>query len=309
LFQTPDTPNLQTYINFESTPEAADFGPVAQGAFQARLQLAAGSMLNQVEGNINLDLERSLPPYLYDIEIYQSLHATDPLHVDCLLGRTNVKYIIRPAPADSAATHGIGDVFNGSAMPSRLYEDLCFVPRTYVADNSLFSTSSDETLDHLAAPDFDALNTVILAAAAGASPDVATALRPARGDAGLKPGATAAVSGSAPSGQVEIVHRDPNSVTLRAQLARPAYVVLLDRYDPNWQATLDGHPAPVLRANQIFRAVYAGAGPHDIRFEYRQRGFRLGMIISLLTAATLAVLYCELSARLRKSGSRGVDPR
>ena len=155
-------------------------------------------------------------------------------------------------------------------MPSRLYEDLCFVPRTYVAGNSLFSTNSDETLDHLASPDFDALNTVILAAPAGSSPSV---------------------SGADPAGQVEIVHRDPNSVTLRARLARPAYVVLLDRYDPNWQATLDGRPAPILRANQIFRAVYAGAGLHEIRFDYHQHGLRLGAILSILTAAALAVLY------------------
>jgi hypothetical protein len=271
IVQTPDTKNLQTYINFESIPEAVDFGPVGQAAFQGRLQLATGSMLNQVEGSINLDLERSLPPYLYDVEIFQNRQATDPLHVDCLLGRTNVKYIIRPTPADSAATRAIGDVFNGSSMPSRLYEDLCFVPRTYVAGNSLFSTSSAETLDHLASPDFDALNTVILAAPAGSSP---------------------AVSGSVPAaGQVEIVHRDPNSVTLRAQLARPGYVVLLDRYDPNWQAMLDGRPAPVLRANQIFRAVYAGAGLHEIRFDYHQHGFRLGIISSLLTLAALVVLY------------------
>lgn len=270
IVQMPDTKNVQTYINFESIPEAADFGAMAQGALQARLQLATGSMLNQVEGSINLDIERSLPPYLYDIEIFQNRQAIDPLHVDCLLGRTNVKYIIRPTPADSPATRTLGNVFNGSPKPSRLYEDLCFVPRTYVAGNSLLSTSSPETLDHLASPDFDALNTVILAAAAGSSP---------------------AVSGSAPAGQVEIIHRDPNSVTLRAQLKRPAYVVLLDRFDPNWQATLDGHPASVLRANQIFRAVYAGVGLHEIRFAYRQRGFRLGVIISFLTLVTLAVLY------------------
>jgi hypothetical protein len=286
VVQTSDTKNLQTYINFESTPEAANFGPMAQGAFQARLQLAAGSMLNQVEGNINLDLERSLPPYLYDVEIFQDRQAADPLHVDCMLGRTNVKYIIRPTPADSAATHAMGDVFNGSPVPSRLYEDLCFVPRAYVAGNSLSSTSSAETLDHLASPDFDALNTVILAAAPGSSPDVGPAFGAARGVGGLKPGATPAAS----AGQVEIVHRDPNSVTLRAQLARPAYVVLLDRYDPNWQATLDGHPAPVIRANQIFRAVYADAGHHEIRFDYRQRGFRLGIIVSLLTFVALIVL-------------------
>jgi hypothetical protein len=270
IVQTPDTQNLQTYTNFESIPEAAEYGPMAEGAFQSRLQLATGSMLNQVEGSINLDIERSLPPYLYDIEIFQNRQDIDTLHIDCLLGRTNVKYIIRPTPADSAATRALGDIFNGSSKPSRLYEDLCFVPRTYVAGNSLFSTNTAETLNHLASPDFDALNTVILSAAAGSSP---------------------AVSASAPAGHVEIVYRGPNSVKLRAQLTRPAYVVLLDRYDPNWQATLDGHPAPVLRANQIFRAVYTGAGLHEICFDYRQRGLRLGMLLSILTAATLALLY------------------
>jgi len=294
---TPDTQNLQTYVNFESIPEAANFGPMAQGAFQARLQLAAGSMLNQVEGSINLDLERSLPPYLYDIEIYQDRQATDPLHVDCLLGRTNVKYIIRPTPADSAATRALGDVFNGSPMPSRLYEDLCFVPRTYVAGNALFSTNSAETLDRLASPDFDALNTVILAAppgnvAQGPLSGPAAFPSPREEPQGRTAGpALPAGGGLAPAGQVEIVHRDPNSVTLRAQLARPAYVVLLDRYDPNWQATLDGRPAPVFRANQIFRAVYAEAGLHEIRFDYRQWGLRPGVIISLLTAATVIALY------------------
>jgi hypothetical protein len=47
----------------------------------------------------------------------------------------------------------------------------------------------------------------------------------------------------------------------------------------------------VLRANQIFRAVYAGAGLHEIRFDYRQRGLWLGVIISLLACVTLAGLY------------------
>lgn len=298
VVQTPDTQNLQTYINFESIPEAADFGPMGQGAFQARLQLATGSMLNQVEGSINLDLERSLPPYLYNIEIYQDRQAADPLHVDCLLGRTNVKYIIRPKPADSAATRALGNVFNGSPMPSRLYEDLCFAPRAYVAGYSLFSNDSAETLDHMADPDFDATDTVILAALPDAtraqgSPSSPVALPPPPPETpGRKSGSALPVaSGSPPAGEVEIVHRDPDSVTLRAQLSRPGYVVLLDRYDPNWQATLDGHPAPVLRANQIFRAVYAEAGSHEIRYDYRQRGLFLGLVISLAAFLALAALY------------------
>jgi hypothetical protein len=268
---TPDTQGPQSFVNFESMPEAAEFGPMAEGALQQRLQLATGAMLNQVEGNINLDLERSMPPYLYDVEFYQNREAAHPELVDCMLGRTNVKYIVRPARADSAATRWMGEVFNGSTAPSALYEDMCFVPRSYVAGNSLFSMNSAETLDRMASQNFDALNTVILAAAPVSSPAVGPS--------------------ASPAGQVEIVHRDPNSVTLRAELARPAYVVLLERYDPDWQGTLDGHPAPVLRANQIFRAVYAGAGVHEIRFKYRQHGLRLGVIISLLTLAALAVLY------------------
>ncbi len=273
VVQTPEIGNVQTYINFESLPEAAELGPAGQGAFQPRSQLATGSMLNEVEGSINLDLERSLPPYLYDVEIYQDRHVNDPMHVDCMLGRTNVKYIIRPKAADNAAVMPLGEVFNGSSLPSRLYQDVCFLPRAYVAGNSLFSTDSNETLDYLAWPEFDASNSVILAVKSGSSPNV---------------------SGSSSAGEVEIVRRDPNSVTLRAQLTRPGYVVLLDRYDPNWLATLDGRPAPVLRANQIFRAIYAAAGTHEVHFEYRQRGFRLGLVLSLATLAVLIALYFKL---------------
>ncbi len=316
--QTSGATNLQTFINFQSLRALDGLPEIAQGTFQSRLQLAAGSMYYRVEGSISVDTERSAPPFLYDVEIYLERMKSDLLRCNCLLGRTNVKYILRPTPADSAATRAIGDVFNGSVVPSRLYEDLCFVPRAYVADNSLFSMSSHETLDHLASLDFDALNTVILAAPPGtvaqgslSSPAVfpprrgfgttdkgeitpapaRTGSAPVEEPQGRKAGpALPADNGSAPAGQVKIVHREPNSVILRAQLARPGYVVLLDRYDPNWQATLDGRPARVLRANQIFRAVYAGPGQHEIRFDYHQHGLRSGLIISLLTLATLIVL-------------------
>src|SRR5208282_4963236 len=147
LMPKANTGGLQSFVSFESMPEAAEFGPEAQGALQSRLQLATGSVLNQVEGNINLDLERSLPPYLYEVEFYQSREAAHRGLVDCMLGRTNVKYVIRPTRADSAATRWRGEVFNGSEAPSALYEDLCFVPRAYVAGNSLFSMNSAETLD------------------------------------------------------------------------------------------------------------------------------------------------------------------
>jgi len=262
--------DLQRYVNFQSIPEVAELPPLAQGAFQDRLLLATGSMLFEVEGSINLDLERSLPPYLYDLEIYLNRQAPDALHRDCLLGRTNVKYLIEPERRDSPVVRLAGDVFNGSPKPSYLYEDLCFVPRAYVAGSSLSTLSSLETLQRLASPGFDAQGEVILAA---------------------EPGAAPALQSSEPAGQVGILERRPNAVRLRAKLLRPGYVLLLERYDPSWHARVDGREVRVWRANQLFRAVYVEAGQHEICFYYRQRGLKVGLVVSLVTGLLLAFLY------------------
>ena len=240
---TADTGNLQSYVSFEAIPEVAGLPPIAQGEFQQKLVLGAGSMLNGVEEGLNLDIERSLPPFLYDLWIYVLRQAPDTLHLDCLLGRTNVKYIIRPKRNNSSGSRVLAEVFNGSPKPSYLSEDLFSMPRAYVAGTSIFTTSPLETLPRMASPDFDATGTVILAS---------------------EPGDHPAVQNSGSVGRVEITRRHPNKVTLSASLTKPGYVVLLDRYDSNWHAEIDGREVPVLRANQLFRAVYAPAGTHTL---------------------------------------------
>jgi len=260
----------QNFVNFDTIPEGRDLqDPVARGAFLSRLELTTGVMLDRVEAGLSGDIERQLPPFLRDMEFYLNLNKSNPAR-SCLLGRTNVKYLLESGTANSPATRKIGDVFNGSLTPLHLYENLCFVPRTYVAGNSKFLSGSEETLQLLGSQEFDASNAVILAVA---------------------PGSTPSVGGQDIAGQAEIVHRDPNSVDLRARLSRPGYIVLLERYEPNWHAELDGHPAAVIRANQLFRAVYASAGTHTLRFYYRQRGLKPGMVLSLATLAGCLLIY------------------
>ncbi|MGB9486430.1 MAG: hypothetical protein WCD04_10010, partial [Terriglobia bacterium] len=264
------TGGTRGFVNFESFREVARLPAVAQGAFQQKLLLGMGSMVERVEGSFDLDMDRSLPPFAYDVWIYVGRQAPDTLRLDCLLGRTNVKYVLGSVGRESAAVRVLGEIFNGSPKPSYLYEDLYFVPRAYVADTSIFTTSPLEALRRMASPEFDALGNVILAADAGDSP---------------------AVQGPGPAGRVEITERQPNTVTLQADLSRPGYVVLLDRYDSNWHASLDGQEVPVLRANQLFRAVYALAGKHRLCFDYHQSGLLPGAIISALTCILLAGLY------------------
>ncbi|MGE0747437.1 MAG: hypothetical protein AB7K86_19410 [Rhodospirillales bacterium] len=47
------------------------------------------------------------------------------------------------------------------------------------------------------------------------------------------------------------------------------FVVLHDVWHPWWQAEIDGRPAPMLRANVLFRAVAVPPGRHAVRFVFR----------------------------------------
>jgi hypothetical protein len=264
------TPDVQGFLNFESIPEAAGLSPLAQIAFRDRLVLARGAMLEKVEGVSNIDVEGSFPPFLYDYWMFMIRGLADPARAACLMGRTNVKYQVFAQPQAISLIREVAPIFNGSSAPNYLYENLCATPRAYVAGSASYSRSAGETLTKLSDPAFDAEGEIILA---------------------REPDATPPLAGSGVAGRVEIISREPNAVLLRADLSRPGYAVLLDRFDPNWHATLDGREVLILRANQVFRAVYAPEGQHEIRFYYRQRWLKVGLFISLATILLLTALY------------------
>ena len=50
--------------------------------------------------------------------------------------------------------------------------------------------------------------------------------------------------------------------------AKGGIVVLHDLYYPGWQVRIDGEPAPILRANVLFRGAEVPAGHHLVAFEF-----------------------------------------
>jgi hypothetical protein len=71
----------------------------------------------------------------------------------------------------------------------------------------------------------------------------------------------------------------------------PALLVMSETYYPGWQATIDGRPAPVLRANYVLRAIPVPAGPHTIQLLFRPLSFTIGAIVTSLTVAALIVVF------------------
>jgi hypothetical protein len=103
-------------------------------------------------------------------------------------------------------------------------------------------------------------------------------------------------------GEARILSAEASHVELEASACDESYLVLSDTHYPGWEAALNGAPVPIHRANYALRAVRLPAGVHRVRFEYHPRSFHLGLALTLLTGAGLAVAL--VLARRRNTGRR-----
>jgi membrane protein YfhO/6-pyruvoyl-tetrahydropterin synthase-like protein len=100
----------------------------------------------------------------------------------------------------------------------------------------------------------------------------------------------------------EFIEDGLNRVVVRARLPGDGYLALMDSYTPDWRVDVDGRPAPLMRANGLFRAVHLVAGTHVVTFTYHPSMFYLGARITGATAAALA-LWCLVGLRRAKQGA------
>ena len=71
------------------------------------------------------------------------------------------------------------------------------------------------------------------------------------------------------SGTAEITHYSATEIRISVETDTEGYVILTDAYYPGWIAEMDGVPAPLHRADVMFRAVQVTAGRHEVVLAYR----------------------------------------
>jgi hypothetical protein len=121
--------------------------------------------------------------------------------------------------------------------------------------------SDDEMLARLADAKWNPRATVLLAATgAGAFRDSA----PQTSSATLEP-----------PPDVAVTHYTPHQIDLDLTAPRAGYVLINDHFDPDWQVTLNGQPAPLLRADYLLRAIAVPAGASHVTLRYVAH-YRLG---------------------------------
>jgi hypothetical protein len=122
----------------------------------------------------------------------------------------------------------------------------------------------------------------------------------------------ASVRRFAPAGPVEpgesvsVTRYEPQRVELTAKLNRPGIVILADTFYPGWRLTVDGRPAPILRANRLMRGAALPAGEHHLVYDYDPLSFRAGLVVSALGLSALLALAARHGLGLRLGGEARV---
>jgi hypothetical protein len=94
---------------------------------------------------------------------------------------------------------------------------------------------------------------------------------------------------------VSYVAYEPDRSVIEVTADAPALLMLSEIWDPGWQATVNGAPAPVLLVDHTLRAVPVPTGEHVAELRYAPRSLQLGMGITvatvMLVVAGIAGLY------------------
>jgi hypothetical protein len=162
-----------------------------------------------------------------------------------------------------------------------IYENPQALPEAYLVGKCHHVQSELEARQAISAPAFDCRNEVIIE-------PTGAAVRNA--DASNEPSLFL---------PLKAVRENANQVAIDYSSAVPAFMVLTDTFYPGWQATIDGQPTEMFRANYLFRAVHVPSGKHTVRFEYWPFSLVAGLL--LFSCATLAAFIIVLKNISRRN--------
>lgn len=136
----------------------------------------------------------------------------------------------------------------------------------------------------VSAPDMDGAFTALLDP--GHGPDARVVLGPEGAPAQVQAQVEVGPTGAA---DVRVVRFSPERIELEVEAERAAWLVVREAFSPDWEATLDGEPVEVARADVMYRAVRVPEGRHAVAFSYAPAWWVLGLASTFVGWGALAV--------------------
>ena len=156
-------------------------------------------------------------------------------------------------------------MFEGEDM--HVYELRSPLPRAWGVGRTEVLASDDDVLQRIAEDSFDPAKTVAFA----------------EEDLSVEPSG----GGNTASFETEMLDYETDSLTVRTEFSGDGYLVVSNRHDGGWEATVDGDDAEIVRANGILQAVPVEAGTHTVELSFRPSEYVWGQRISIASAIAL----------------------
>lgn len=193
-------------------------------------------------------------------------YFTSAWHHRRLLDMLNVRYLVFAPGSENAARYQPLELVQRDDEGT-IYRNPTALPRAWLVHRVEVVPDDLAQLERLASDGFDPAQVALLAETP-------------------PPLAPAAAAEPTPD-----VRYGPNRVTIEAQPASAALLVLADAYADDWEVRVDGRPARLYRANYAFRGVWLPAGRHTVEMSYQPRAFTLGLVLATLTLLALAAWW------------------
>jgi hypothetical protein len=248
----------------------------------------------------SLDVSQ-MPRSPVDIDAFESTFRIDPLATNTfyrLVRRwelTNTRYLIGPTDTLGPLNEQVDPVkkrfhivaqFNMVPKPgiaqARQAQDLTAtlanngtlaliefsgaMPRVSLWSGWQVNTNQEATLAAMDRPEFDPHKTLLVG---GNVPDPPVAATPQS------------------AGTVELTRYAPKDLVFTAEAKTPCVMLLNDRFEPNWNVSVDGRRQTVLRCNFLMRGVYLTPGNHTVEFRFQPP---VGAIYVSLAASVAGLL-------------------
>ncbi|MFC2030732.1 YfhO family protein [Chloroflexota bacterium] len=210
-----------------------------------------------------------------------------------LLDLTSVRYVVIP---HSQLLDRSGQAYPLAFKDEQVhvFENVDALPRASIVHQAEATRDEEASLSRTYSKDFDPHRSVVLEI----DPGPATLVKNPTHEE------EAGFTGSS----AQIVEYGLHNVEVTANLEQDGYLVLTDAYDPDWRAAVDGRSVPLLRANDVFRAVAVPAGEHTITFHYEPRAVQTGLYVTMAGLAVLiAIVVVGLVAAARRYRGQNLE--
>ncbi len=258
--------------------------------------------------SVTTRIKETKPPYrVLDLEVYGAdalmafdipqmlgYHGNELRYYDDLLDRDNrwgnlrflhlwdllaVRYAIAPAGArnvDSIPGYKriLDSVPTSAGVRANLFERIEPAPYARVVPGAFKATDSSVVVPTLVDPRIDYSRVVLF------TPDQPVAPAPIREMPPPSPSRAA------------VMAWEPGRMTIALDPAppHPSYVLVSENWYPDWHATVDGSPVPVLRGDYTLITVPVPAGAKQVALSFRSPEYQTGKAISLVSLALLAAI-------------------